>query len=182
MDADGTSRTGQLPLDPDAWGALIAELAGKSDLVWVQSEGDSARPVWSAWRDDYVAIVTGGVEQPNPGLTDGATVTVILRSKENRARQASVQATVEQLLPGSEAWDDTVKLLHPKRLNARDGEHQPDRWARESTLWRLHPTNDLTEQPGNYADTSLRAEPLPTAATTLTRLPFHAGRATKKRR
>jgi hypothetical protein len=98
------------------------------------------------------------------------------------ARQASVLAAVEQLLPGSEAWDDTVKLLHPKRLNPPDGEQQPGRWARESTLWRLHPTDEVFEQPGEYADSALRAEPLPTAATTLTRLPFHAGRATKKRR
>ena len=182
MTTSGSPRVGQPPLDAGALAAFVAELAGKSDLIWIQVGDEAPRPVWSAWHDDYIGVVTDGVEQPNPGLADGSTVTVVLRSKENRARQASVLTRVEQLLPGSEAWDETVKLLHPKRLNAPDGEKQPERWARESTVWRLHPTDELAERPGSYMEASLRAEPLPSPATTLTRLPFHAGRATKKRR
>jgi hypothetical protein len=176
------SRVDQPPLDPRDSAAFIAELAGKSDLVWVQADGEAARPLWSVWQVDCIAVVTDGAEQPNPGLADGLTVTVILRSKENRARQVSVRASVEQLLSGSEAWDESVRLLHPKRLNAPDGDQQPDRWARESTVWRLHPTGELSEQPGSYDDAPHRAEPLTSQATTLARMPFHAGRATKKRR
>lgn len=177
-----TDRTPQVHLDPDLRAAFLAELAGKSDLVWVEVGGGSARPLWSTWHDEAVALVTGGIEQPDPGLQDGATVILILRSKENRARQVSVPSTVEQLIAGSEAWDEAVKVLHPKRLNAPDGERQPERWARESTVWLVRPTGATTEQPGDYSDASHRAEPLATDATTLARRPFHAGRATKKRR
>jgi hypothetical protein len=182
MATDGTARAEQSPLEPGALAAFVAELAGKSDLIWIHSGADQPRPVWSVWHDDHIAVVTDGAEQPNPGLADGSTVTVILRSKDNWARQASVRTAVEKLLPGSEAWDETVAVLHPKRLNASDGDQQPKRWARESTVWRLHPSDDFTEEPGSYKDDPLRAEPMPTAATTLARRPFHAGRATKKRR
>jgi hypothetical protein len=177
-----TERGAQPPLASELHTELIAELANKSDRVWVQVADGAPRPVWSVWHETAVAVVTGGAEQPNPGLADQATVTIVLRSKENRARQVAVVATVEQLVAGSEAWDATVQVLHPKRLNASDGERQPERWARESQVWLLHPTPQVVEQPGSYSDSSLRAAPLPTSATTITRTPFHAGRATKKRR
>jgi len=170
------------PLDVEMLQAFIAELASKSDLVWVQGDDVPARPVWSVWHDDAVTIVTGGVEQPNPGLTDGGTATLILRSKENRARQVATRSNVRQLKPGSDEWLAAVKALHPKRLNAPDGEKQPERWARESAIWVLRPTGEPIEGPGQQSDGSHRAEPVATDATTLTHHPFHAGRATKKRR
>lgn len=169
-------------LDVEHLPALIADLAGKSDLVWVTVDGRPPQALWNIWHDDAIAVVTGGIEQRDPGLIDGATVEVILRSKENRARQAAVTATVESLQPGSEAWDSAASALHPKRLNPPDGEAQPQRWAKESALWLLRPTVDVTEQPGAMSDSSHRAEPVATDATTLTRRPFHAGKATKKRR
>lgn len=173
---------GSAPLDADMLQTLIAELAGKSDLVWVQIGNEPARPVWSVWHDSAVAIVTGGLEQPDPGLTDGGTATLLLRSKENRARQVATPSAVVQLSPGSDEWVAATKALHPKRLNAPDGERQPERWARESAIWLLRPTGAPTESPGRQSDSSHRAEPMATEATTLTRRPFHAGRATKKRR
>ena len=125
-----------------------------------------------------------GSSRRDPGLVDGATVEVILRSKENRARQAAVTATVEQLEPGHRArGTSAASALHPKRLNAPDGEAQPQRWATESTLWLLRPTARGRRAAGcDVQTTSHRAEPLATDATTLARKPFHAGRATKKRR
>jgi len=169
-------------LDATHLPALIAELANKSDLVWVEVPGRPAQALWNVWQDNAITIVTGGIEQNDPGLTDGATVEVILRSKENRARQAVVTASVEQLVPRSDAWTAAASALHPKRLNPPDGEAQPDRWAQESTLWLLRPTADVAERPGAMSDASHRAEVVETEATTLTRTPFHAGRATKKRR
>jgi hypothetical protein len=169
-------------LEDDLIEPLIAELAGKSDLVWVQVSGQPARPLWSVWHDDAIAVVTGGIEQPDPGLADGGTATVILRSKENRARQLSLTVTAQLASPASETWDAAVRALHPKRLNAPDGEEQPNRWARESQIWLLTPTGEVSERPGAQSDHSQRAEPMETPATTLTRKPFHAGRATKKRR
>ena len=173
---------GNAPLDANTVPVFIAELAGKSDLVWVQVGDEQARPVWSVWHDEAVAIVTGGLEQPDPGLTDGGTATLILRSKENRARQLATTSNVLQLTPGSDEWVAAAKALHPKRLNAPDGEEQPERWARESVIWLLRPNGEPAEGPGRQSDASHRAEPMATDATTLTRRPFHAGRATKKRR
>ena len=162
--------------------ALTAELAGKSDLVWVAVDEHPARALWHVWHDDAFAVVTGGIEQTDPGLADGAEVEVILRSKENSARQLRVTASVERLEPGSEPWGAAVAALHPERLNAPDGEAQPERWRRESTLWLLRPTGGAAETPDAMSSASHRVEPLPTGATTLDRTPFHAGRATRKRR
>ena len=181
MSPESHDRVVQQPLPAAAIGDLVAELVGKSDLVWVQPDGLPTRPLWSVWHDDAIAVVTDGVEQPNPGLADGAEVTVIVRSKDNRARQVSVRATTEQLVAGSQAWDEAAAALHPRRLNAPDGEKQLERWASSSVIWLLHP-GEPVEQPGSYSTDDERAEPLPTSATTSTRLPFHAGRATKKRR
>lgn len=161
---------------------LIADLAGKSDLVWVAVSGRPPQALWNIWHDGSVAVVTGGIEQRDPGLVDGASVEVILRSKENRARQVSVVAKVEHLTPGSDAWKSAASALHPKRLNPPDGEAQPERWAKESALWLLRPTAQVTEQPGVMSDSAHRAEPVATDATTSARKPFHAGKATKKRR
>ena len=162
--------------------ALIAELANKSDLIWVAVPGKPAQALWNVWHDDAIAVVTGGIEQRDPGLGDGGTVEVILRSKDNWARQVAVMASVERLTPGSDRWANAVSALHPKRLNPPDGEAQPDRWAQQSTLWLLRPTTEVGEQPGAMSDASHRAEVADTEATTLARTPFHAGRATKKRR
>jgi hypothetical protein len=178
---ESSGRTPQPALRPEQLDDLVAELAAKTDLVWVVPSDGPPRPLWSIWHRDSIAVVTGGIEQPNPGLVDGGEVTVILRSKENRARQATVSAAVEQLVPASADWDEAVAALHPARLNATDGEQQPGRWAKDSTVWRLRPRAVL-EQPGSFSAESQRAEPLPTDATTVGRMPFHAGRATKKRR
>lgn len=169
-------------LDDQNLRALIADLAGKSDLVWVTVSGRPPQALWNIWHDDAITVVTGGIEQRDPGLLEGATVEVTLRSKENRARQAAVLAIVESLTPGSTAWKSAAAALHPKRLNPPDGEAQPERWAKHSSLWLLRPTAEVTEQPGAMSDSAHRAEPVATEATTAARKPFHAGKATKKRR
>ncbi|MEO8106976.1 MAG: hypothetical protein ABI720_06615 [Actinomycetes bacterium] len=169
-------------LDAAQLPALIADLANKSDLLWVTVPDRPVQPLWNVWHDNAVAVVTGGIEQKDPGLADGQTVELILRSRDNWARQVVVMATVVLLDPGSNAWAAAAAALHPKRWNPPDGENQPERWARESALWLLRPTAEVTEQPGAMSDDSHRAEVAETDATTITRRPFHAGRATKKRR
>lgn len=175
------SETGS-ELDAENLRALVAELANKSDLVWVAVPGRPAQALWNIWHDDAIAVVVGGIEQRDPGLADGGYLEVILRSKENRARQLSVQAVAARLEPGTESWAASAAALHPKRLNPPDGDAQPERWARESTLWLLRPTAEVTEQPGAMSDESHRAAVAVTEATTRTRMPFHAGKATKRRR
>jgi hypothetical protein len=161
--------------------ALLAETAKKADLVWVEVAGQPARPMWHVWHDDAVAVVTDGQEQPDPGLVDGERVQLILRSKDKATRVLRMPARVQQLKPDTAEWDDAVHALHPKRLNAMDGEAQPTRWTRECRVWLLRADGEPAETPGEMSSDALRAVPVATEATTTGRQPFHAGRATKRR-
>lgn len=168
--------------NPDVDGALLAEVANKADLVWVEIPGQPARAMWHVWHDSAVTLVTDGLEQPDPGFVDGGTVLLIMRSKDKLTRVLTTRALVSQLLPTSPEWEEAAKALHPKRLNQGDGEEQPQRWRTESTLWELRAFDDVVEGPGRMSDESHRAEPIPSDATTSMRHPFHAGKATKRRR
>lgn len=120
-----------MPVSP-----LVAEATRRSGLVWVDG-----RVAWHVWHDDALWLVTGGLEQ---ALELGRTALVEVRS---RARQGDLLvrwvAAVSQVLPGTPAWEGAVPLLHAARLNPPDGALQPERWARESTVWRLDPTGEL---------------------------------------
>lgn len=177
VDATNDSR-----ITPEFVRALTAELAKKSDLLWVSVDSEPAQAVWHVWHDDAVCLVAGGLEQRNPGLVDGGTAELVLRSRDNFSRMMRVSASVAELEPTSEAWEAAVAALHPKRLNPPDGEEQPNRWRRESHIWLLRPTGQVAEAPPDLSDDSHREVPRPTTATTRGRMPFHAGRATKKRR
>ena len=167
---------------PDVERALLAEVANKADLVWVQLPGKPSRGMWHVWHNDAVLLVTGGLEQPDPGLVDGGTVLVILRSKDKATRVLTVSAVARELNTTSDDWSEAAKALHPKRLNPVDGEAQPDRWRSESVLWELRPSWSTEEGPGRMSADSHRAEPVPTPATTSMRRPFHVGKATKRRK
>jgi hypothetical protein len=162
--------------------ALIAEAAKKSDLLWLDTGTPPARPLWHVWRDDAVWVVTGGLEQPDPGLVDGAAVRLILRSRDKWSRLLSVDATVSRIDPSSDAWDEAASALHAKRLNSPDGDAALDRWRQESSVWRLTPGAELVEGPGTMSDQTHRAEVPETSAVSSTRRPFHFGRATRTRR
>jgi hypothetical protein len=120
---------------------LIEEATRRSSVVWVQPEGGGrALPVWHLWHDGAAYVVAGGIEQPLPACTR-ATVTV--RSRERQGdRLVCWVADVSTVPPASPLWNDVVPLLHARRLNAPDGEAQPERWARESTVLRLVPTGE----------------------------------------
>jgi hypothetical protein len=162
--------------------ALVAEAAKKSDLLWVDTGTPPARPVWHVWRDDAVWVVTGGLEQPDPGLVDGATVRLVLRSRDTWSRLLSVDATVSRVDTSAAGWDEAATALHAKRLNSPDGDAALDRWRRESTVWRLTPAPELVEAPGAMSDHAHRAVAPETPAASSTRRPFHLGRATRVRR
>ena len=120
---------------------LIEEATRKSGLVWVTPDGgEQAHPVWHLWHDGCAYLVTGGLEQPLPPMTR-AVVTV--RSRERQAdRLVDWVADVAVVEPGSDLYREVVPLLHARRLNAPDGEQQPGRWARESTVLRFTPTGE----------------------------------------
>jgi len=167
---------------PGVDGALLAEVANKADLVWVEIPGQPARAMWHVWHDGAITLVTGGLEQPDPGFAEGEAVLLILRSKDKATRVLTVRAAASKVLPTSPEWAEAAQALHPQRLNQSDGEAQPERWRTESTLWTLRALGEVVEGPGRMSDESHRAEPIPSDATTSMRHPFHAGKATKRRR
>lgn len=122
--------------------ALIAEATRRSGVVWVTPAGaDHAHPVWQLWHDGDMYVVTGGLEQPLPPMT---RAWISVRSKEKQADLlVTWAADVTVVGPADPRWHEVVPLLHPRRLNAPDGEQQPARWARESTVLRFHPTGEL---------------------------------------
>src|SRR5260370_28024499 len=69
---------------PDA--ALIEEACKKSGLIWVAVPGARDRAAWHVWHEHEgqgaVYVVVGGGEQALPGLADGITVRVTMRSKD----------------------------------------------------------------------------------------------------
>ncbi|MEU6734544.1 hypothetical protein [Streptomyces physcomitrii] len=150
--------------------ALVEEATKKSGLIWVRGTGP-ARGLWHVWHEGAALLVGDGPgEQPLPGLTDGGTATVTVRSKDKGGRLVGWQARVVELAPGSERWEAAVGELKGKRLNAPDGEAMPERWARECRVLRLEPA-ELPAEPPALPDGSLAAAPLPTTATTRRPIP-----------
>ncbi len=115
--------------------AAIEEGAKKSGILWLTL--DRPRLAWHAWHDGAVYLVSGGEEQELPGLDALDRVRVTLRSKDNGARLVEFEAAVAPVDQAAAA--DVVAVLAKERLNARDSEHLPERWARDSTIWRLTP-------------------------------------------
>ncbi|MFE9446943.1 hypothetical protein [Streptomyces sp. NPDC006739] len=151
--------------------ALIEEAAKKSGLVWVRGAGaPAARALWHVWHEGAVCLVGDGPgEQPLPGLADGGSAEVTVRSKDKGGRLVTWTAAVSEVAPGSPEWEAAVAELKGKRLNAPDGEAMTERWARECRVLRLAPTGHTSPLP----EGSLAEPPLPSAATT--RRPAPAG-------
>ena len=134
--------------------ALVEEATRRSAVVWVSGAG-RAHPVWHLWHDGSAYVVHGGLEQPLPDVTPGSRAVVAVRSKATQSdRLVQWVADVSAVLPGSAAWDEVVPLLHAKRLNAPDGERQPERWARESVVLRLTPTGETVPVGQPFSSTS----------------------------
>ncbi|MEU4096533.1 hypothetical protein [Streptomyces sp. NPDC026673] len=151
--------------------ALIEEAVKKSGLLWVDGQA-----LWHAWVDGAVVVVGGGPGEqplPGPGLSDGGTATVTVRSKDKGGRLVAFPVRVTELSADGEAWTAAVEELKGKRLNAPDAETMTGRWARECRVLRLEPAGDPLERPGAMPDRSGAAAPVPTAA--VTRHPIPAG-------
>ena len=161
--------------------ALVEEATKKSGMLWLAlPDLPQPRTAWHLWHtgpDDKGAayVVTGGIEQPLPGLPEAERVTVTVRSKDKGARLVSWIAAVKQVEPGSEEWEAVVPLLAKARLNAPDGEHQTERWAEEAYIIRLTPTGEVPEAPGSLPEDYAGVRPVPSPATTTGRTPFMIG-------
>jgi len=163
--------------------ALVEEACRKSALVWLRPLGARhAVPAWHVFTDGAVHVVGGGIEQELPDLAEGAELEVTVRSKDTGGRLLTFRARAVRVRPDDEAWATVVPELHAKRLNPPDGEQQPHRWARESTVLRLQATGRLVESPGHPSHRSHAAEPPGSPATTRGPLPFVVGRRARRRR
>ncbi|MGE7385558.1 hypothetical protein ACQKM2_08770 [Streptomyces sp. NPDC004126] len=149
--------------------ALVEEASKKSGLIWVRGTG-ADRALWHAWVDGAAHVLGDGPgEQPFPGLTDGASAEVTVRSKDKGGRLVAWTAAVRELVPGSDSWEAAVAELKGKRLNAPDSERMTERWARECRLLRLEPVSVADGLPTG----SLAARPVGSPA--VTRKPIPAG-------
>jgi hypothetical protein len=151
---------------------LVAEATSKSGLIWVTVDGGRPAPLWHVWQADAAYVLTGGTEQPAPGLADAGQADVTVRSKTSGGRLVTWRATVTAVAPGTDEWERLVPGLLNQRLNAPDGRQAPERWARECVLLRLAPTGELLDTP----DGSGAAPPPPSPAVTSGPLPFVLGR------
>jgi hypothetical protein len=152
---------------PDA--SLIEEACKKSGLIWIAVPGARDRAAWHVWHEyggtGAVYVVVGGEEQPLPGLAGGITVRVTVRSKDKGGRLVTWPGAVSKIVPGSPEWTQVLPALHAKRLNARDGEAQPERWAASSMIFRIEPHGVPIERPGAYSPKS-GAAPVPASPAT----------------
>jgi hypothetical protein len=158
--------------------ALFAEAASKSGLLWIEIPGGRVWPVWHAWADETVYVVSGPGEQTLPWLPE--TVTLILRSKDTGGRLLAVHATAQVLSPESEAWERAVEALRPGRLNAVGD--VVARWAEQCTIHALRPFGMPAEQPGAYDQSAHTVEVHPADAATAGWRPWHAGGRPQRRR
>lgn len=154
--------------DDSATLALVDEALKKTGLVWVSLPSGRTQPCWHAWVDGRAYVLTGPGEQPDPGLDDSDELTLVVRSKDNSQRLLTLTATCERLDPADGDWDVATAALVSGRLNLSRAEQAPRRWAADpaTVVYRLVPTGDLLEGPGAYADSSHRAVPVASSATT----------------
>ncbi|SEQ00929.1 hypothetical protein [Lentzea albida] len=87
----------------------------KAAAVWITSPGHGPRLVHAHWRADALWVITGGTEQSVPGLTDGAEVTVTVRSPSTHSHLVDAPAVARLTEPDEE----TAQALRTARLNTK---------------------------------------------------------------
>jgi hypothetical protein len=170
--------------------ALVAELAKKTSVCWLTyrapyADRDLTHPAWHVWVDvdgeAALYVVSGGTEQPLPGIEAADRVEVTLRSKENGGRLVTWVAAASAVLPGDPHWEPATAALVSDRLNGPDLATAAEGWAATSRVTRLVPTGELVEQPGELSAAAHLATPRPTPATTRGALPRILHRRVKRR-
>ncbi|MFC0433511.1 hypothetical protein [Kutzneria buriramensis] len=92
---------------------LLDNALRKAAAVWITVD-DRPRLVWALWRDGALWVAVGGDEQQVPGLGDGVTCTITVRSPTTHSHLADVPATASLVEPEKEVTD----ALRAARLNA----------------------------------------------------------------
>jgi hypothetical protein len=170
--------------------ALVTELAKKTSVCWLTypapySDKRITHAVWHVWVDvegtGALYVVSGGTEQPLPGIERADRVEVTMRSKENGGRLVTWVADASTVLPGDDLWEPATAALVSDRLNVPDLATAAAGWAETSRVTRLAPTGELVEQPGSLSAEAHLATPKPTDATTRGALPRILHRRVKRR-
>ncbi|MGZ4470957.1 MAG: hypothetical protein ACXVXM_03225 [Nocardioidaceae bacterium] len=159
---------------------LIAELGKKTGVSWVRY-ADRSHAVWHLWYDDALCLVSGGDEQPLPGIEDVDRVEVVMRSKENGGRLVTWVGEVSVVRPEDELWEPVTTALVADRLNLDDLATAAKGWAEGSVVTRIVPTGEVLESPGDLDDAAHLQAPRPTPATTRGLLPRVLHRRKKRR-
>ncbi|HEY1484535.1 MAG TPA: hypothetical protein VGF84_00445 [Micromonosporaceae bacterium] len=123
--------------------ALVAEAIKKASIIWVSTATDqSPYPLWCLPSDGSLYVVTGGAEQPAPGLIEAHTATVAARG-DHGGRIATWRVTVDVVAPGDEEWSAIALPLAGKRLNSPESAAElVEVWATGSTVVRLSALDD----------------------------------------
>ena len=160
--------------------ALTAELGKKTAVCWLRYDGRD-HAAWHVWLDDALYVVSGGDEQPLPGIEDLTSLEVVMRSKENGGRLLTWVAEVSVVRPDDERWEPVTAALVAGRLNLDDLATAAAGWAERSVVSRIVPTGRLVESPDALGDDANLAAPRPTGATTRGPLPRVLHRRAKRR-
>ena len=170
---------------PDVATTLVAEATRKAGLIWLAYGPDAGptgqRPAWHVWVDGAAYVVTGHGEQDLPGLAKASEVTVVVPSKDTRARIVSWVGRASIVTPEDETWPAATTALAASRLNAEGGAAMIDRWSRECNVVRITPTGRVVETAEDPSPSSLAAPPRVTTATTLGRQPYMLGGLRRRR-
>ncbi|USX49176.1 hypothetical protein [Lentzea sp. HUAS12] len=86
----------------------------KAAAVWITSPGHGPRLVHAHWRADSLWVISGGTE-PEVPLTDGAEVTVTVRSPSTHSHLVDAPAVAHLTEPDEE----TAQALRTARLNTK---------------------------------------------------------------
>ena len=119
-----------MPLPP-----TLEQATRKAGVVWLALDGGTPQLVWHLWHEGCLWVISGGLEQQLPGSHNATRAAVTVRGKDIQVWEGDVT----RIAPADPEWSSVVALLHDRRLNAPDGEAQPERWARESLLLRISP-------------------------------------------
>ncbi len=161
---------------------LVAEAIKKAGIAWINVPGGPPLGLWVMPLDGSLIVVCGPGEQAAPGLADAARASVRLRG-DNGALIVIVEATVERLVPGSEAWTEIAPQLAGKRLNASGtAEELVARWAEtDCAVLRLTPADEPPIAAPDLPSASAAAPPRETPARIKVRRPFRLHRVRKRK-
>ncbi len=160
---------------------LVAEAIKKAGIAWISVADGPALGLWVMPLDGALIVVCGPGEQAAPGLAEATRASVRLRG-DNGGLIVIVEALVERLTPGSEAWNEIAPQLAGKRLNASGtAEELVARWAESGcAVVRLTPVDEPITAPSLPAG-SEAAPPRETPARIKLRRPFRLHRVRKRK-